>query len=205
MTVVLLNAGADVNARAGESICNERGFREEKSETSLHVGVRRNELEICLLLLAKGADINAIESHYESERNENIVRLNQRIHDDPRDDRYKDPWKITSVQSTPLHLAIQQQNLDMISLLLMCNADVSIPYKREKVKGWKEKKKSGKGTAKGNGREKGVGEDKKVEEKKEEEKSENDNDIDDDRIENEKVGFRKTKKYGRIMGATPIK
>ena len=64
--LALLNAGANVEIRGTESIQNERGYEEEKSETALHVAVSSNQIEICILLLAKGADINAIEYHLDS-------------------------------------------------------------------------------------------------------------------------------------------
>jgi len=56
--------------------------REEKSETPLHVAVLNEQLEICILLLAKGAQINAIEYHLDAEQMEDIAKRNTT--DDPR-------------------------------------------------------------------------------------------------------------------------
>ena len=72
--LALLNAGANIEIRATESIQNERGYAEEKSETALHVAVSSNQIETCILLLAKGADINAIEYHLDSKMMDDVVR-----------------------------------------------------------------------------------------------------------------------------------
>ena len=53
----------------------------------------------------------------------------QNTTDDPRNEAYKNPWKITPVECTSLHLAIINNHFDLAKLLLMCGADVSIPYK----------------------------------------------------------------------------
>ena len=126
--IELLNAGADIDIRATESIQNERGYCEEKSETPLHVAVLNDELEMCILLLAKGAQINAIEFHLDAEQMEDVVKKNTT--DDPRDEAYLNPWKITPNECTSLHLAINEKNLDLANFLLICGADSNIPYKR---------------------------------------------------------------------------
>ena len=59
---------------------------------------------------------------------EDIVKQNTT--DDPRDETYKNPWKITPIECTSIHLAIANQNFDLAKFLLMCGADTSIPYKK---------------------------------------------------------------------------
>ena len=126
--IALLNAGANMEIRATESINNERGYREEKSETALHVAASYNQIEICILLLAKGADINAIRHHLDSMMNDDIAKKNEAINDDPRDESYQNPWKITPIECTSIHLAIGNDNFDLAKILLICGADVTIPY-----------------------------------------------------------------------------
>ena len=126
-TIELLNAGANVDIRAIESIQNEEGYCEEKSETSFHVAVSKNKLEVCILLLAKGANINSIEYHYDCKFMEEIADQNKKF--DPRDEAYLNPWSVTPIQCTALHLAIKERNLDLVCLLLACGADVGIVYR----------------------------------------------------------------------------
>ena len=128
--ISLLSSGANVEIRATESITNERGYREEKSETALHLATSNNQIEVCILLLAKGADINAIEYHYESKMMEDIVKKNTT--DDPRDESYQNPWKIAPIECTSIQLAIINENVDLAKFLLMCGADTTIPYKNGK-------------------------------------------------------------------------
>ena len=126
--ISLLNSGANIEIRDTESITNERGYQEEKSKTALHVAASGNQIEICILLLAKGADINAVEYHLDSVMDEDIVKQNTT--DDPRDETYKNPWKITPIECTSIHLAIGNENFDLAKFLLICGADTSIPYKK---------------------------------------------------------------------------
>ena len=126
--IAVLNAGADVDIRAIEDTQNERGYKEEKSETALHMAASNNQIQMCLILLAKGADIDAIEYHLDAKIMKEIADKNTT--DDPRDEAYKNPWKITPVECTSLHLSIINNHFDLAKLLLLCGADVSIPYKR---------------------------------------------------------------------------
>ena len=126
--IAILNAGADVDIRAIESTQNERGFREERSETSLHVAVCNHQIEMCILLLAKGADINAINYRLDAVVLKEIADKNTT--DDPRDEAYMNPWKITPIECTSLHMAIKEKKLDLAIFLLITGADPNIPYKR---------------------------------------------------------------------------
>ena len=125
--IALLNAGAEVDIRGTESTHNERGHAEEKSETALHVATVHGQLEICILLLAKGADINAIESHLDARFLKKISKKNKT--DDSRSKDYLNPWKLTPIECTAIHLAIKNKHFDLARFLLVCGADSSIPYK----------------------------------------------------------------------------
>ena len=148
--IPLLNAGANMEIRATESIDNERGYREEKSETALHVAASHNNIEICILLLAKGADINAIRYHLDSMMMDDVAKKNEAINDDPRDEAYQNPWKITPIECTSIHLAIGNNNFDLAKFLLICGADAAIPYKRGeehiKTEDWFQSERSKSGT-----------------------------------------------------------
>lgn len=100
--ILLLNAGANIEIRATKDVSGESGYSEKKSETPLHLAASKNQLEICILLLANGADINAIQYH---------TRGN------------------TPKEYTSIHLAIDNNNFNLAKFLLICNADSSIPYK----------------------------------------------------------------------------
>ena len=126
--VALLEAGANVDIYATEEIVNERGYQENKSETALHLATLNNNLEICLFLLAKGADINKEHHFTDSKLNEEIQNAN--VTDDPRDENYINPWENISVECTALHLALKRNHYDLAKFLLAAGANYEIPYKR---------------------------------------------------------------------------
>ena len=60
--------------------------------------------------------------------------LKKNTTDDPRDEAYQNPWKITPIECTPIHLAISNGHFDLTTFLLICGADFNIPYKEGKTK-----------------------------------------------------------------------
>ena len=126
--VVLLEAGADVDVYATENVSNERGYRENRSETALHLAASNDHLQVCIFLLAKGADINKMHTFIDSNLNEEIENSNRT--DDPRDENYKNPWENVPVECTALHLALKESLYDLAKFLLAAGANHQIPYKR---------------------------------------------------------------------------
>ena len=124
----LLEAGADVNICATENMINERGIQRNESETALHLAASNDNLEICIYLLAKGADINKKKYFTDSKLNEEIQNAN--VTDDPRDENYINPWENISVECTALHLALKRNHYDLAKFLLAAGANYEIPYKR---------------------------------------------------------------------------
>ena len=125
--IALLQAGADIDIRAIEDINNERGYREEKSETALHLAVLNDDIEICIILLAKGADIDSRHHFIDSKEIEKIKKENTT--DDPRHPAYKNPWENIHVECTALHLALKNNNYHLAKFLLAAGANHEVSYK----------------------------------------------------------------------------
>ena len=125
---VLLEMGADVDIYATEKMTNERGIKHNTLKTALHYAASYDHLEVCILLLAKGADINKTHHFIENELNEEIQNSN--VTDNPRDEDYIKPWENFPIECTALHLALKNNHYDLAKFLLAAGANQEIPYKR---------------------------------------------------------------------------
>ena len=86
VTAVLLQAGAQVDTPATEVYHNERGYNQDSRKTALHLAVERGDLDKVTLLVAYGADVNAVATWIEHEDTGATNEV-----DDPRADDYELP------------------------------------------------------------------------------------------------------------------
>lgn len=117
----LLRAGAKVDECHVAQYHNERGYNENLSVTSLHLAVDSCNLEIVLLLLAEGADPNALARRLAHEDSGQVGTT-----DDPRDAGYVSPVKCVPVCETALHRAVLAGWIDGVRALLAAGADRNI-------------------------------------------------------------------------------
>jgi len=119
---VLLDGGADVNAHYTNRGQSEYGSAENTKETSLHCACSRGYYPIVELLLKHGANINEQRDFLENIRRE--VSSPTR---DPRDPGYVSGIELKPLKETSLHLAILNNHPEVVSLLILNGADISIP------------------------------------------------------------------------------
>jgi hypothetical protein len=122
---VLLRAGADANARYTAKYINERGFNRDSSLTSLHIAIDGKSLELLVLLLAEGADPNAVAHELEQADSGQHGTT-----DDPREEGFVPSVICIPVRETALHRALLERNADMVRALLAAGADQSIDRAR---------------------------------------------------------------------------
>jgi ankyrin repeat protein len=124
----LLDAGADVDAVASDVYHNERGYNEHKEETALHLACARDDLAMVALLIARGANIDAVRISLEREH----VEVESTT-DDPRDPEYICPVRCIKVEETAIHMAIRNQNPNLLLMLACAGADVGMSRVRGDV------------------------------------------------------------------------
>lgn len=131
----LLDAGAEVDAIASQRFDNERGYHEHKEETALHQacqacvqGSPPGHLAMVALLLARGANVNAVRVSLDREQLEVDSPT-----DDPRDPDWVCSVRCLKVQETPVHIAIRQKNANLLLMLVCAGGDVSQPRTRGDV------------------------------------------------------------------------
>merc|ERR1711988_555718 len=117
----LLESKADVNARATEQMQNERGYGEDSSHTALHLAAQVGSCDMLKLLLAHGADINAVSRHLD-----NVNTGLESPTDDPRSNEWVNSIKLVPVKETALAIAIRKGYVDVVQLPLLHGADASI-------------------------------------------------------------------------------
>lgn len=122
ITRALLDASAQVDAVASEHFNNERGYNRHTEETALHQSCAKGDLAMCALLLARGADVNAIRKDLKQEH----TGVDSPT-DDPRDDSFVPSVRCVPIRETALHIAIQKQHVNLTTLLVCAGADASIP------------------------------------------------------------------------------
>eukprot|EP00406_Dinophysis_acuminata_P002497 CAMPEP_0179230330 /NCGR_PEP_ID=MMETSP0797-20121207/10782_1 /TAXON_ID=47934 /ORGANISM="Dinophysis acuminata, Strain DAEP01" /LENGTH=370 /DNA_ID=CAMNT_0020937403 /DNA_START=92 /DNA_END=1204 /DNA_ORIENTATION=- len=127
----LLDRGAEVDAVASERFSNERGFNRHTEETSLHraCGGAKADIAMCALLLARGADVNAVRKELEHEDSGQ-----ESTTDDPRDPEYESPVVCVPVRETALHRAILAKQADLVTMLVCAGADTAMERCRGGVK-----------------------------------------------------------------------
>ena len=96
---VLLAHGADVNAR------------DDREQTPLHSAAYYKKLAVAEVLIAHKADVNALGNR------DGTCQIGRFW---PSNFPYPQPWQIT-----PLHLATEQDSIDLVKLLLENKADVN--------------------------------------------------------------------------------
>lgn len=118
----LLDAGAKVDSVASEHFSNERGFDRHMDETALHhaCGGHQPDVAMCALLLARGADVNAVRKDLDQ-----VSSGVESPTDDPRDPDFVSSVVCVPVQETALHIAIRSKNADLVTMLVCAGADVS--------------------------------------------------------------------------------
>lgn len=124
----LLDAGADIDAVASDIFDNERGFNQNTQETALHIACARQDLAMCALLLARGANVNAVRKLLEQESS-GVESTTE----DPRDPDFVSSVVCIPVQETSLHIAFQQQNPHLVTMLVCAGADVTHSRRRGDV------------------------------------------------------------------------
>lgn len=128
--IELIKAGADVNARKLCQIDNERGYNEDSSETPLHIAVEAGSVEMCSLLLSNGANTEAEQKRLLPKRLDVESPT-----DDPRDPNFVPSIRMVPVCQRALHLAIKENNPDLVRLLVLHGADkkATCTYDREEL------------------------------------------------------------------------
>lgn len=131
----LLEAMADPNATSTERISNERGYNRNMSETSLHIACKRGDVKACALLLEHRADPNAVRTDLINEDipEEELIAQGSTMCDDPRDSDYVCPVRSIAVEETALHIALQNNQEALVTLLACTGADKCLPRKRGNI------------------------------------------------------------------------
>lgn len=125
----LLEAGADPNLECSETINNEYGFRQNKTETALHIcaSTKANEEitnSIVSVLLEHKADVNSKRKYLEAI---SIPKPDYAVNvENPRDENYHSGQKHVLVEETVVHTAIMHGNSLMVKNLVDRGADLTI-------------------------------------------------------------------------------
>lgn len=122
----LLEHGAWVDAFSHQEFFNERGFNRHTEETALHLACDAGDLPMCALLLSKGAQVNTWRK-----RTEHVPSLTPSPTDDPRDARFVSSVLCVPIEETALHIALQQKNPELATLLVCSGADLTLPRRRD--------------------------------------------------------------------------
>jgi ankyrin repeat protein len=128
ITRTLLDAGAEVDAVKSDVFHNERGFNEHKEETALHLACDNGNLAMVALLLARGANVDAVRVSLEREQLEVASPT-----DDPRDPDFISSVRCVMVKETPVHIAINLKNANLLLMLVCAGADFNTPRSRDDV------------------------------------------------------------------------
>jgi len=129
----LLDARAEVNARRQEKIYNERGYNRDMSETSLHIACKQGDVKMSAMLLAHGADINAVRKDLIVEELTNRTHLKskcKKVCDDPRDPGYVCPVRCVPVNETAMHIALERKSPSLVALLACSGTDPCVPRRK---------------------------------------------------------------------------
>jgi len=121
----LLDASADVNSVASDIFDNERGFNQHTEETALHIACRLGSVGMVALLIAKGAQLNAVRKELIQEE----AGLESPT-DDPREEGFVSSVVCVPVEETALHVAIGIRNTDIMTVLVCSGAHRDIPKVR---------------------------------------------------------------------------
>lgn len=121
----LLDHGAAVDAYAKEQCFNERGFNRNEEETALHLAAMNGDLAMCALLLARGANVNAI-----CKRTEHHANPVESPTDDPRSEGFVSSVICKEVEETALHVALRSKHSELVTLLRCSGAD-AMPLRRD--------------------------------------------------------------------------
>ncbi|KAF4449296.1 ankyrin, partial [Fusarium albosuccineum] len=121
----LIAAGADVNAPAGNAYQGARQLASKEGfyryfQTPLQRAAEGNKTELAILLLGEGADVNAFPAK------DHILWLEpNNQHEDEEHDEL-DSQTHTCPLQTALALAVENENMVLIRLLLLLGADVNV-------------------------------------------------------------------------------
>eukprot|EP01112_Ceratiomyxa_fruticulosa_P020625 TRINITY_DN7085_c0_g1_i2.p1 TRINITY_DN7085_c0_g1~~TRINITY_DN7085_c0_g1_i2.p1 ORF type:complete len:352 (-),score=66.25 TRINITY_DN7085_c0_g1_i2:126-1181(-) len=117
---LLLENGAKTDAIHKEKMDNERGSREDRTETALHIACESELIANVALLLRYGANVNAERKWLSNVH----IEVNSPT-DNPRDSAFISSVRIEPVIEYPIHIALKHQNEGLVALLSSFGADTS--------------------------------------------------------------------------------
>lgn len=125
VTRALIDRGAHVDAYSSEHFDNERGFNRHMDEMALHIACAAGCLAMVALLLAGGADVDAVRRDLEQEKTGVESPT-----DDPRDPEFEASVRCVPVEERAVHIAVLRGNAKLLVMLLCAGADCSSPRVR---------------------------------------------------------------------------
>jgi ankyrin repeat protein len=124
---MLLDAGANVDAVASERFWSDYGEFRDMRETSLHIACKQqNSLGLVTMLLAHGADVNALrnDTHHECVDQAPCETARPIWNSDRAS--WSERFRNLEVREVALHIAIRKKDAKLIEKLVCAGADLSI-------------------------------------------------------------------------------
>merc|ERR1711924_356603 len=104
------------------------GYNQHKEETALHKACAEGDLPMIALLLARGANVDAVRLNLEQE----TLAVDSPT-DDPRHLDFVCSVRCIMVKETAVHIAIRRKNTNLLLMLVCAGANIDQPWVRGDV------------------------------------------------------------------------